>query len=91
MLIGRVVGQLYATQKQSIYEGQRLLVVQPLDLKNEPYGEEVLAIDGVDAGKGDRVLLVQEGWSAMYILGQFNTPVDAAVVGVIDYVHLYDT
>lgn len=91
MLIARVIDQLIATQKQPTYVGQKLLVVQPLTLDGRDTGETVLAIDGADAGIGDRVLLVQEGWAAMHVLGQFNTPVDAAVVGVIDRIDLFDT
>lgn len=90
MLIGRVVDQLFSTQKDPIYEGHKLLLVQALDLKGDPMNEPVLAIDGVDAGIGDRVLLVQEGWSAMHVAGRFNTPVDAAVVGVVDRVDLVE-
>lgn len=90
MLIGRVIDQLYATQKQSVYEGQKLLLVQPLTPEGEEMDEPVLAIDGADAGIGDRVLLVQEGWAAMHVLGRLNSPVDAAVIGVIDHVDLFD-
>lgn len=86
MLIATVKDQLIATQKHPCYSGQRLLLVQPLDLRGYEQGEPILAIDGVDAGVGDRVLLAQEGWAAMHVLGQFNTPVDAAVIGVIDRV-----
>lgn len=91
MIIGRVIDHLVATQKQSPFEGQKLLLVQPLDLDGEERGEPVLAIDGVDAGSGDRVLVVQEGWSAMYVLGRFFTPVDAAVIGVVDRIDLFDS
>lgn len=91
MILARVIDQLIATQKQTSYSGQKLLVVQPLTLDGRDAGETVLAIDGADAGIGDQVLLVQEGWAAMHVLGQFNTPVDAAVIGVIDRVDLFDT
>lgn len=91
MLIARVIDQLIATQKQRPFSGQKLLLVQPLSLEGGEMGDPVLAIDGVDAGLGDQVLLVQEGWAAMHVLGKFNTPVDAAVVGVIDRVDFYDT
>ncbi len=89
MIIGRVVDQFVATQKDSALEGQKLLVVQPLTLEGEESGESVLAIDGVDAGVGDRVLVVQDGWAAMWVLGKFFTPVDAAVIGVVDRLDLF--
>ncbi len=89
MIIARVVDQFVATRKDTSLEGQKLLLVQPLTLAGEEKGEALLAIDGVDAGVGDRVLLVQDGWAAMWVLGQFSKPVDAAVIGVIDQVDLF--
>ena len=88
MLIGRVVGNVVATRKNAKLEGSKLLLVQPLDLKGEPRGVTVLAIDGVQAGGGDRVLLIQDGRSAQLILGRGVAAVDAAVVGVVDHVEL---
>jgi len=91
MIIGRVEDQLFASHKNPAFEGQKLLLVQPLGLDGTNQGEPVLCIDGVDAGVGDRVLVVQDGWAAMKVLGRFFTPVDAAVIGVIDRVDLDDT
>lgn len=88
MLIGRVVGNLVATQKDAKFEGAKLLLVQPLALDGKDQGTTVLAIDGVDAGTGDRVLLVQEGKAAQMVLDRGVAAVDAAVVGVIDAVTL---
>ncbi len=91
MIIGRVVDQLFATQKDPCFEGQKLLLVQPLTPGGDASGEQVLAIDGVDSGVGDRVLCALDGWAAMMVLGEFYTPVNAAVVGVVDRVDLLDT
>jgi ethanolamine utilization protein EutN len=88
MLIGRVVGSLVATQKNEKLEGAKLLLVQPLGLDGLARGAAVLAIDSVDAGTGDRVLLVQEGRAAQLALGKGTAAVDAAVIGVIDAVEL---
>jgi ethanolamine utilization protein EutN len=88
MLIGRVVGSLAATQKNEKLVGSKLLLVQPLDLQGQPRGATVLAIDSVDAGMGDRVLLVQEGRAAQLALDRGTAAVDAAVVGVVDVVDL---
>jgi ethanolamine utilization protein EutN len=90
MLIARVVGNVVSTQKNAKLEGSKLLLVQPLDLAGKPRGTPVLAIDGVDAGPGDRVLLVQEGRAAQLVLGQGTAAVDAAVVGVVDTVEGLD-
>ncbi len=88
MLIARVVGNLVASHKNAKLEGSKLLLVQPLDLKGEPKGATVIAIDGVDAGIGDRVLLIQDGRSAQLVLGKGVAAVDAAVIGVIDAVEM---
>jgi microcompartment protein CcmK/EutM len=65
VIIGRVVGHVVATQKQESHEGKKILLVQPLDLEDQPVGDAFVALDAVDAGVGDRVLAVQEGFSAM--------------------------
>jgi microcompartment protein CcmK/EutM len=88
MLIGRVVGDVVATQKSPSHQGRKILLVQPLNLDGSDRGEPVLALDAVDAGVGDRVLIVTEGFSAMTAVGRPNSPIDTAVVGVIDEVTL---
>ncbi len=88
MIIARVVGNVIATQKQESHEGKKILLVQPLDLDGRPAGDVFVALDSVDAGIGDRVLAVQEGFSAMTSVGHVESPIDAAVVGVIDLVEL---
>jgi ethanolamine utilization protein EutN len=90
MVIGRVLGNLVSTQKNRKLEGTKLLLVQPLDLEGAPRGASVIAIDSVDAGVGDRVLLVLDGKAAMAALDRGLAAVDAAVVGVIDAVDLAD-
>lgn len=86
MLIGRVIGDVVATQKAPSHEGRKILVVQPLNLDGSDRGDEVLALDAVDAGVGDRVLVVTEGWGAMTAVDRQNAPIDMAVVGVVDSV-----
>ncbi len=88
MTIGRVIGDVVSTQKHASHEGRKILLVQPLDLDGKPRGDAVLALDSVDAGIGDRVLVVAEGWSAMTAVGRPQSPIDAAVVGIIDAVTL---
>jgi len=88
VIIARVVGNIVATQKQQSHEGKKILLIQPLDLEDQPTGDVVAALDSVDAGIGDRVLAVQEGFSAMTSVGHTDSPIDAAVIGVIDLVEL---
>ena len=88
MIIARVVGTVIATQKQEAHEGQKILLLQPLNLDGQPAGDVVVGLDAVDAGVGDRVLVVQEGFSAMTSVGHTESPIDAAVIGVVDQVEL---
>jgi ethanolamine utilization protein EutN len=88
VIIARVVGNIVATQKHQTHEGKKILLLQPLDLEGYPAGDVVVALDSVDAGVGDRVLAVQEGFSAMTAVGHTESPIDAAVIGVVDAVEL---
>lgn len=88
MLIGKVIGEVVATQKHASHEGQKLLYVQILNLDGSEQGSPCLAVDAVDAGMGDDVLVTREGWSAMTSVGKPYSPIDMAVVGVIDQVHM---
>ena len=84
MIIARVVGTVVATQKQEAHAGKKILLIQPLDLDNQPVGDAIVAVDAVDAGVGDRVLAVQEGFSAMTSVGHIESPIDAAIIGIVD-------
>ena len=90
MLIARVLGDVVATQKDPSHNARKILLVQPLSLDGSDRGEAVLALDAVDAGIGERVLLSTEGFSAMTAVGRPNSPIDAAVIGVIDEVSLIE-
>ena len=90
MLIGRVIGDVVATQKSPSHVGRKILVVQPLNLDGTDRGELILALDAVGAGIGERVLVVTEGFSAMTAVGRPNSPIDMAVIGVIDAVDLVE-
>jgi ethanolamine utilization protein EutN len=86
MLIGKVIGEVVATEKHTSHHGQKLLLVQPLELDGSNRGDAVIAVDSVDAGIGDRVLLIIEGFSAMTSVGRPESPIDVAVLGIIDEV-----
>ena len=88
MLIAKVVGEVVATHKHGSHEGQKLLIVQPLELDGSNRGDAVIAVDSADAGVGDRVLLVTEGYSAMTSVGRTESPIDMAVIGILDFVSL---
>lgn len=88
MLIARIIGELVATQKHPSHEGRKLLLVQPLNLDGSDRGDAIIALDAVDAGIGDRVLIVTEGFSAMTAVGRPQSPIDTAVIGFIDEIDL---
>ena len=83
-----MVGTVSATRKDEKLHGTKLLLVQPTDPAGADRGQAILAIDSVDAGIGDRVLLVTDGKAANTVLGRGVAAVDAAVVGVIDAVEV---
>ena len=90
MILGRVVGTVVATQKHEKYEGSKLLLVQPLDVSGEDSGDEMIAVDGVGAGAGETVLVVEEGRSTSLAMGRDLAPANAAIVGIVDQIDRHD-
>jgi microcompartment protein CcmK/EutM len=90
MLIARVIGDLSATQKHPSHEGLKLLLVQPLNLDGSDRGNPYVAVDNFSAGVGNQVLLTTDGFAAFTSVGQSMTPIDAAVLGVIDHIEFTD-
>jgi ethanolamine utilization protein EutN len=85
MILARVIGNVVATQKNERYEGARIMLVQPIDPDGKDSGAELLALDSVDAGVGDTVVVVREGWSASTAAtGRPAAAVDSAIVGIVD-------
>ena len=69
MTLARVVANVVSTEKHPHYKGQKILVVQPVDPEGKPKGRSLVAVDGVQAGIGDLVLVVDEGGSARAVIG----------------------
>jgi microcompartment protein CcmK/EutM len=88
--IARVVGTVVATQKHRNFEGGKLLLVQPITPDDIPRGAALLAVDSVGAGVHEKVLVVIEGRAAGEAVGRKLTPVDAAIVGIIDSVDVVE-
>jgi microcompartment protein CcmK/EutM len=86
VILARVTGSVTSTDKDPELAAYKLLVVQPLDLDDAPDGDELIAVDRVDAGVGDKVLIVKEGNAARQITGRERVPLQAVVVGVVDHV-----
>ncbi len=85
MILARIVGTVVATRKDPRLEGSKLLVARPMDPRGKPEGSYLVAVDTVDAGVGETVLIVS-GSSARMAAGLKDMPVDAAVVGIVDAV-----
>ncbi len=84
MFLGRVIGNLVATQKEPKYEGKALLLVQPVSPEGTDDGDAIVAVDSVGAGAGETVLVVVEGRSTSIAMDQKLAPANAAIVGIVD-------
>lgn len=87
MIIGVVVGNVWATRKDESLNGLKLLVVKPVDYYAEADRPTFVAADFIGAGVGETVL-VATGSSARKVLNKDGTPIDATVVGIIDTVEV---
>jgi ethanolamine utilization protein EutN len=91
VILARVMGNVVATQKNRRYENARVMLCQQITPEGEEVGNTVLALDAVDAGVGDLVLIVQEGWSASTtVTGEAGAAIDSAIVGVVDRIDLLE-
>ena len=84
MILGKVIGNVVSTIKLPVYQGYKILIVQPVNNKEEPQGESVLALDTVQAGVGDTVLIIDEGNSSRLIMNNPTAPVRTMIVGIVD-------
>jgi len=89
MLLARVIGNVVATQKNQRYEGSRIMLCRQITPEGEDMDYTCLALDSVDSGEGDTVIIAQEGWSASTAAtGKPGAAIDSAIVGVVDRVDL---
>jgi ethanolamine utilization protein EutN len=101
MYVGRVNGTVVATIKNETFQGRKLLIVEKLDLaglqalsdgrrtESRPKAKYDIAVDMVQAGVGDLVLVLDEGNSARQIIGREpNGAIRAVVVGIVDEIAL---
>jgi microcompartment protein CcmK/EutM len=87
MMLARVVGTVVATRKDPRLEGKKLLILKPVSPEGKDESGYVVAVDTVSAGYRERVLAVS-GSSARLAEGCKDTPVDTAIVGIVDDVRL---
>jgi microcompartment protein CcmK/EutM len=86
MMLGIVRGTITSTVNHPFYDARKLLIVDVTDGSFAPTGKYLIAIDQVDAGVGDRVLVLDEGNGARQVLGSSDGPVRSVIVGVVDAV-----
>jgi len=91
MILAKVLGNVVATQKNYRYDNARVMMCEQITPEGDGTGHTVLALDSVDAGVGDTVLIVQEGWGASTAAtGEAGAAIDSAIVGVVDYIDLLE-
>ena len=88
MKIARVIGSVVSTIKYEVFQGTKLLLVQPLGLDRQPQGQVLLAADRIGAGAGELVLVCQEGRSSRQVLGLPDGPLGVSVMAIIDHLDL---
>ncbi len=85
MHIAKVKSNVVSTVKHPAYKGLKLLLVRAIHpVTGEEYGDTIIAVDFVDAGEGDIVLLSQEGGSVRRMLKDMTAPVRSFIVGIVD-------
>jgi microcompartment protein CcmK/EutM len=89
MYIGRVTGTVVATTKHEVFAGRKLLLVDRLTPEGDVTDRYDIAVDTVQAGVGDLVLVIDEGNSARQVINQEDAPIRAVVVGVIDQLDIH--
>ena len=87
MLLAKILGTVVATRKDPKLEASKLLLARPVDPSGKVEGGYLVAVDTVDAGVGETVLIVS-GSSARMAVGMKDCPVDAAIVGIVDHVEV---
>lgn len=89
MYIGRVFGNVVATIKHPFFDGHKLMLVERLKPRGDAEARYDIAVDLVQAGPGDTVLVLDEGSSARQLLSaEPNGPVRAVIVGIVDNIDL---
>ncbi len=88
MILARVTGTVVATRKNRALEGFRLLLVHPVDLEDRLTGVSFIAVDLVDAGVGERVLVLDDGGAARIAIPNEKLPIRHVVMGVVDQVEV---
>ncbi len=84
MILARVIGPVVSTIKVKPLDGHKLLRVRPVNPDGSFSGSSIVAVDTVQAGKGDTVIVIDEGGSAGVMLGETGQPVRTVIAGIVD-------
>ncbi|MCF7849446.1 MAG: EutN/CcmL family microcompartment protein [Kiritimatiellales bacterium] len=87
MIIAKVIGNVVSTIKHIDYEGKKLFIVQPVDPAGNAVGKSLMAVDAVQSGIGDTVLVLDEGGSARMCIDQPGIEaIRCFIAGIVDEV-----
>jgi len=84
MIIGRVSGTIYSTINHDFYNCKKLMLVEKLNPDGNLAGNYLIAVDSVDAGIGETVLVIDEGNSARQVVKDDSAPLRSIIIGIID-------
>jgi len=87
MLLGRIIGNVVATMKNSSLVGQRFLIVQPIDRNGRDKGRAIVALDSVGAGAGETVYWCRGREASLPFLPK-DVPTEATIVGIVDTINI---
>jgi len=89
MILAKVIGNVVSTVMATGYPSRKIMIVQPIKPDGSPAGKSFLAIDSVQSGVGDTVLILEEGGSARMILNEPETfTIKAVITGIVDQISL---
>ena len=88
MILGRVCGAIHANIQHPFYNSHRLLLVDRLGLDGKPTGKYLIAVDSVDAGMNETVLVIDEGNSARQVVDDPSAPLRSIIIGIVDEIDL---
>lgn len=87
MQLGRVIGNVVCTMKNASLEGQKLLLVQPIDRYGRDKGKVFVAVDSVGAGAGETIYWCR-GREASFPFLPGEVPTEASIVGIVDTINI---
>ncbi|MDA3941301.1 MAG: EutN/CcmL family microcompartment protein [Spirochaetia bacterium] len=88
MTLARVTGTVVCTVKVEALEGLKLMIVHPINPTGELIGKQMVAVDSLQSGIGDDVLIIDEGGSAGIMLDMSSKPIRTVIAAIVDRVDL---